>query len=142
MKEHPTLKGYFVTEDGKVFSNKWGRLKELKRTPNCKGYETVYIKRKPRKVHRLVAETYIPNPDNLPMINHKDEDKTNNHISNLEWCNVQYNNEYSHSKWYKIKTPTNEIIEVFNLTKFCRENNLHPGHLSSLGKSRGFSLIR
>ena len=140
MKEHPTHKGYFVTEDGRVFSNKSGALRELKLRRKKKGYCTIVIKEKEKLVHRLVAETYIPNPDNLPQVNHKDEDKSNNQVSNLEWCSNQYNGEYSRSKWYKIKTPTNEIIEVFNLHKFCRENDLHSGHLISRGKSKGYSL--
>ena len=46
-------------------------------------------------VHRLVALTFIPNPDNLPIINHKDEDKTNNSVDNLEWCTQQYNLNYN-----------------------------------------------
>lgn len=48
-----------------------------------------------RTVHRIVAETFLPNPNNLEMINHKDEDKSNNNVDNLEWCTVSYNNKYS-----------------------------------------------
>lgn len=47
-----------------------------------------------RTVHRLVAETFIPNSDNLPCINHKDHNTHNNNVDNLEWCTYKYNNEY------------------------------------------------
>lgn len=66
------------------------------------GYPTVKLmmnnKGKTVKVHRLVAQAFIPNPNNYQDVNHKDEDKTNNHISNLEWCSRRYNNEYGTRK--------------------------------------------
>lgn len=48
-----------------------------------------------KMVHRLVAEAFIPNPHNLPLVNHKDEDKTNSRADNLEWCDNSYNVSYS-----------------------------------------------
>jgi hypothetical protein len=145
MKEIAGHPGYFVTEDGRVFSSKSGEIKERKQYKTKKGYNLICIntagKQYTYRVHRLVAELYIPNPDNLPQVNHKDENKTNNHASNLEWCDNQYNCEYSHSVSHKIKTPTGEIVEVYNIRKFCRENNLHSGALYCRGKNKGYSIV-
>ena len=61
------------------------------------GYYMVELNKKCKKkylLHRLVAEAFIPNPDNLPCVNHKDEDKTNNYPYNLEYCTHKYNNNY------------------------------------------------
>lgn len=49
---------------------------------------------KSSSIHRLVAEAFVPNPNNYSIINHKDENKTNNYYKNLEWCTVSYNNSY------------------------------------------------
>lgn len=72
--------------------------KQLKQTTHSAGYKVVGLTKdgttKTTFVHRIVAEAFIPNPDNLPMVNHKDEDKTNNFVENLEWCTAAYNNTY------------------------------------------------
>lgn len=63
------------------------------------GYQTVYLRKADETitylVHRLVADAFIDNPDNLPVVNHKDFNPSNNHSNNLEWCNTSYNVRYS-----------------------------------------------
>ena len=81
---------YYITEDGEIYSgiqNKW-----LKTWINSNGYLVVNLQGVQKQVHRLVAETFIPNPDNLPVVNHKDENRTNPSVDNLEWCTYKYNN--------------------------------------------------
>ena len=51
-------------------------------------------KYKSHLIHRLVAKAFVENPDNLPCVNHKDENQSNNHIDNLEWCSYKYNSNY------------------------------------------------
>ena len=62
------------------------------------GYEriclTVHNHSKRYRIHQLVAKAFIPNPDYFPQVNHKDENKRNNHVDNLEWCTQSYNNKY------------------------------------------------
>lgn len=79
------------------------------------GYPIVSLskdhKHKTLAVHRLVAEAFIPNPNNFATVNHKDEDKTNNDVSNLEWCTVQYNNEYGTRVERGIKAQQRPILQ-------------------------------
>jgi len=82
---------YYVTEDGKIWRN--GKQRKLNINPFGYYYVhlSIYGKSKTMRIHRLVAETYIPNPMNYPVINHKDGNKLNNNVSNLEWCTVKEN---------------------------------------------------
>lgn len=79
------------------YNYKEPRLLKLGHRPD--GYLSVGLSKnnvtKTKTVHRLVAEAFIPNPDNLEMVNHKDEDRTNNNVENLEWCTRAYNQIYS-----------------------------------------------
>lgn len=91
-------------------SAKLGKPKELILKPHLinSGYYvvTLYSKKNKRKfqVHRLVAETFIPNKEGLPCVNHKDENKLNNSVENLEWCTYQYNNNYGTARIRAIDT--------------------------------------
>ena len=86
---------YFVTNDGKIY-----REKIIKPTPDKDGYEIVSLwknnKRKSFRVHRMVAELYLPNPHNKPQVNHKDGNKTNNKLENLEWATASENNKHKY----------------------------------------------
>lgn len=88
-----TLEDYEVTTSGQIINKKTGHI--LKGQPNAKGYLRVSISKKLIFVHRLVAEKYIPNPDNLPQVNHKDGNKLNNSVENLEWVSNQQNREHA-----------------------------------------------
>lgn len=74
------------------------KIRILKQTITKNGYYCVvlYKNRKPKtkSVHRLVAETFIPNPNNYNIVNHKDENSLNNNVNNLEWCTQKYNINY------------------------------------------------
>ncbi len=86
---------YYVTENGEVYSNFNGQLKKRKPVIDKYGYYklTMYHNRKKfdMKVHRLVAICFIPNPNDLPMVEHLDDNKLNNHVSNLEWVTDREN---------------------------------------------------
>lgn len=91
---------YKVSNLGNVLNVQFNRL--LKQCVRKSGYKQVTLckidnnvrTQRVFKVHRLVLQAFIPNIDNLPEINHKDENKANNRLDNLEWCSHQYNINY------------------------------------------------
>lgn len=149
IEEHPIHKGYFISRDGKVYTNLrkitqkgvypcrtsyepdyTSEPRELSLS-DCNGYRTCSIRNKTRFVHRLVAETFTSNPHNLPEVNHLNKNRSDNRIENLEWCDRQSNAEHGYAKRVKIQCiRTGEIFEVFNYKKWCRENNLNAGSLA------------
>lgn len=115
----PDYSSYQITKSGQIRSVnrvecvKWKfggykrsrKGKPLKHFIDRYGYPCVALQKHSHKhftVHRLVAITFIPNPKNLPQINHKDGVKTNNHISNLEWCTSSHNVQHAFDNGLKI----------------------------------------
>jgi hypothetical protein len=86
---------YAVSSDGKVRSNRQGKTKPLQAWTHTTGYKRVALGRNNcRYVHRLVAVCFLPNPDNLPTVDHIDGDKNNNAASNLRWVTSRQNAIY------------------------------------------------
>ena len=126
--------------------------------PSCYGrYKLVSLfkdgKRYYKKIHRLVAEAFIPNPDNLPQVNHKDENTFNNNVSNLEWCDAKYNANYgsriakmSNSlrgksvplKYKQVKQTDNSgnIVEIYPSIKDVSKNGYNPGTVCNCCKGK------
>ena len=108
---------YQVSNYGNVKSLKYGKERVLKQGKNNRGYFQVSLHKESKGkcylVHRLVSQTFIPNPQNLPFVNHIDENKQNNMVSNLEFCDAKYNNSYG-TKPERIGKAKSKPILQFN----------------------------
>lgn len=102
---------YSVSNLGEVKNIKTN--KTLKGQLNSKGYKRVFISKQRYFIHRLVSTLFIPNINNCLQVNHIDGDKLNNTVSNLEWCNNQYNNLHSFANG-----------RISGRTKICKESIL------------------
>ena len=138
-----------IYENGKVVHRK-SRVK--KPTIDGNSYPRVGLqvrgKLTMKMIHRLVAEAFIPNPKNLPIVNHKDEDKTNSNASNLEWCDNSYNVSYSNKGIDRKSTKASnsgivlkltllgvEVARYNGLTEACRVNGYSRGKLDKIVNS-------
>lgn len=124
-KDIPGYEGlYKVSNTGKIFSCVTNR--ELSVIQKKDGYTCISLcdkdhNKKQYRIHQLVAKAFIPNPNNLPMINHKNEIKNDNRVENLEWCNNFYNSNYGNrnlilSQKLKGKSKSKEAIEKRKIT--------------------------
>lgn len=135
MKNFCDDKDYFISKDGEVFSKKSGTMKKLKTRINDKGYEDIKIKGKTYKIHRLVAEAYIPNPLNKPQVNHKNGVKSKNYVTNLEWVDNSENQKHAwDTGLQKKRNASNRIFnddEIALIVEDYTNNNLSQRDLAS-----------
>lgn len=147
---------YKVSSMGRVKSLKWGKERILRPVKDKDGYLEVTLykdgQHKKFKVHRLVAEAFLGNPDNKPQINHLDEVKTSNHYSNLCWATPSENVNHGtrNKKVSKILTNrkdkskpvvgidpnTGEVVVEFPSTSEAGRNGYHSGDISSCCRGR------
>ena len=129
---------YEVSNLGRVRNIKTGRI--LRPLKHAGGYLQVALYKngtvRTSLINRLVALAFLPNPQNLPQINHKDEDKTNNTVDNLEWCDSKYNANYG-TRNEKVSKPVlqydllgNFIREWPSIMKVERELGIYQGSIS------------
>lgn len=138
---------YAIDKKGRVWSfrdkHKNFRIKRMKYQLSSKGYLNVGLHKdsKPKRyrIHRLLALAFIPNPDNLTQVNHKDGNKLNITIPNLEWCTGSHNVKHSY----------NVLNRARSKSKKCKAININTGQIlissslcdlsKMLGKSRGYA---
>lgn len=123
--------------------------KKMKLSQSVSGYLYVTLQKdgkfKRFRVHRLVAQAFIPNPNNLSQVNHKDEDKTNNTVENLEWCDATYNCNYgtrNNKIICKRKKPIiglntqGEVVYEFDSAIDARKMGFDETHIASCCKGK------
>ena len=160
-KLHPEYTGIEVSTFGRVrsldrvtSSEKYTRFvkgRVLKQYNNTNGYLQVKIpiagKWTTKSVHRLVAQTYIPNPDELPQVNHLDCNRKNNNVENLEFCDNSYNQKYREKYGisntellskpvFAINLTTLEVLHFSSQTEASRELRVFNSNVNKVIKGR------
>ena len=133
MKKHPIYNVWF-TEDGKAFSK---RRQLTPRLGGHKNHKRFYLEvringtvRINKSLARWLAETYIPNPDNLSDVDHIDDNGLNDVVSNLQWMTHQANAEKTWAKTYVVRDHNLGVdVEVYNLKKFANDHKVSIGAL-------------
>ena len=138
-----SLKRVIIHSNGK---NCFYKEKILKPVKTKNSYLVICLHKKGKQkrfyIHKLVGESFIVNPNNYPCINHKDENKENNNVNNLEWCTYEYNNTYGtrlerYSTSKSIPIYCLETNKIYKSAKECaKELNLSRGNIVNVLKGR------
>lgn len=154
MSEWREIEGYpdyQVSDDGKIKSFKYKSERIMKTRKDKDGYLLVGLSKnnnvKTMKVHRLVAETFIPNPDNLPVVRHLNDIPNDNRLENLAWGTDKDNtNDLIRNGRHCWTGPRKRRITVFekdgikkeysSLSEGCKDNNVRIGHASSVARGK------
>lgn len=147
-RDIPSYEGYYQASNlGGIRNTKTGKLLTL--VKDSQGYLRVVLYKNGKKnyrVHQLIAMTFIPNPNELPMVHHKNEDKSCNIVdldnlygetTNLEWCTHQYNISFSKAKKINQYDLEGNFIKMWDSTMDIeRELNIHHAHISKCCKGK------
>ena len=153
-REHPFRPDVYVSDTGSIAKNVRGRIILKEQHVQNSGYLTVSVadyrnvvsKNHNQLVHRLVAETFIPNPQNKPFVNHRDGNKFNNNAWNLEWCTHSENmrHAYDHGLYLTDRVMIEETGEIFDSASQCARviggtvSGLHDCKTGRQKKHRGY----
>ena len=128
---------YAISSKGRVFSKHTNSC--MKTYLNKDGYPSISLRTVssgPVLIHRLVAQAFIPNPEDLPTIDHIDGVRDNNCICNLQWMTSEDNVAKGKMRKYKITSPVGEVFLISNLAKFCRDYSLCKANMTKVAKGR------
>lgn len=122
--------GWFLKEGHEIAQGNRGPYKTVTLYDTRSRGRTFYV-------HRLVAEAFIPNPDNLPIVNHIDECKTHNHVENLEWCDKTYNVNWSCGRPVAQMDSSGKVIATYDGIRMAsRETGIHKALIIDALKGR------